>query len=724
MGNIITEGQGNIPTQPVLILPNRIDLQVVKQLEEQLGNGNICWLVEDSHRPGAEIMNYLNRPGAHGLLCSAERMSREVLSDRIHDALSKGLYVVLICGRPGQQPSSLSDVPANILSMFDDTTLSALPLYAGMYNKGLKNAIVTQTPYDTLRLQYSPVLKAGAGLGVRVLSAWAEAAAVQFSAHPQLTEASLPHALLHSMKEHPDALIIDGVDDTQMTRSRLLALALILSRRIRSYTTERRIGVILPPGKLATITNVACILAGIAPVNINYTADAETFRNRVEKARLTRFITEQRFISKQQQFAWPRRRDLLFADRELSTLSNSRLRAWQLLVRFAPVDKLAVLLHIAHPQPGDEAAISFSDSVGSTAKGVVHTHAMILAGAMQMQSRLQPAARERFLCTAPLYTTAGFTVGLLMPLLYGCDMITYPSPDAGKRICRLAHNYGATFATFSPGHLHRVLQHATADTFATARCIMVTDGKLPEETSQKAAAELKLNLQEAYTLSEAACICAASASTPEPAPGTPHIIPTRRIGSVGAPMPGIAVRITDSNRDDLILPASSPGNIWLQGPAIASGYLADTPPATERMRGKWFRTDDVGCMDANGILTICGRRERFSKISGEMVSHEMVEAALCRILGIAPGNETPRLAILGVPGPKGERLVMLSTIHKTGGGPVVTPLRYQLTNAHYSGNWAPEVILPMPYIPTLPNGKLDYETCYRGACRTLGVYPE
>lgn len=724
MSNIITEGQGNVPGHPVLMVPNRTDLNVVHALEKVLGSQGICWLVEASHRPESEVMNYLNKPGTRGMMCSVARMNKEQLESQICQALEHGLHVVLLSGRPGQQAGSIGDVPAEILTMADDTSIPVLPVYAGMYNNEVEAAITNAAPYDTLIVQFMPLLKAGAAMGARIISAWTEAAATQFALHPLLKKASLPHTLLHSLMKHQNALIIDGVDDTQLSYGRLLLLALILSRRIRRQTNNSRLGIILPPGKLATIANLACLLAGVTPVNINYTANEATFRNQSERAGITRFITEQRFILKQQQFAWPRQRDILLIDRELSNLSNTRLTALRTLLQVLPTERLAKWLQLPDEVADEDAGVLFSNSVGSIAKGVAHTHSMLMAGVLQLQSRLQLSRRERILCTAPLYTPIGLVAGLLLPLICGCDMVTYPSPNTPKRICQLAHNYGVALACFTPAQVQRLLQHATPATFASTRYMLVSEEKLPTDLARRAKAELNLNLLETYSLSETAGAVSLCLPPPAAAPGTQHCIPAGKIGSVGAPLPGIAVRITDTTKDDVVLPPSSLGCVWLQGPAVTNGYLANKPDAAQCMRGKWFRTDDVGMLDADGMLTICGRRERFSKVGGKMVSHVMVEDALRSVLKTNPADERRPLAIIGVPGPSGDRLVMLSTLHKVVNAHDALTVRYALTNAHYPSFWAPEKIIPVPAIPTLPNGKLDYNRCYLGVCQTLGIYPK
>ncbi len=101
-------------------------------------------------------------------------------------------------------------------------------------------------------------------------------------------------------------------------------------------------------------------------------------------------------------------------------------------------------------------------------------------------------------------------------------------------------------------------------------------------------------------------------------------LPSRRLGSVGQLLNGIAVQVTDP-ATERPLPINESGMIWLKGANIFHGYLNLPEKTAEVMRDGWFCTGDIGRMDADGFLYIEGRLSRFSKIGGEMVPHEKVE---------------------------------------------------------------------------------------------------
>jgi acyl-[acyl-carrier-protein]-phospholipid O-acyltransferase / long-chain-fatty-acid--[acyl-carrier-protein] ligase len=83
----------------------------------------------------------------------------------------------------------------------------------------------------------------------------------------------------------------------------------------------------------------------------------------------------------------------------------------------------------------------------------------------------------------------------------------------------------------------------------------------------------------------------------------------------------------------------------------------------EIFRNGWFRTGDLARFDEDGFLYIAGRISRFSKVAGEMVPHETVEAKILESLDVEPG-EQGIVTVVGVPDTsKGELLVLLTTLN-------------------------------------------------------------
>jgi acyl-[acyl-carrier-protein]-phospholipid O-acyltransferase/long-chain-fatty-acid--[acyl-carrier-protein] ligase len=181
---------------------------------------------------------------------------------------------------------------------------------------------------------------------------------------------------------------------------------------------------------------------------------------------------------------------------------------------------------------------------------------------------------------------------------------------------------------------------------------------------------------------------------------------------VGQLLPGMAIRITDAISGDSI-PIDRSGMIWLRGPNIFPGYLKAPKKTAEVIQEGWFRTGDVGRVDADGFLHIEGRISRFSKIGGEMVPHETVEDHINRALGL-DGEAERRIAVVGVPDPdKGEALVLLSTTASEAVKQELIQLRYTLLEHGVPALWIPKRLVRVEQIPSLASGKLDIKACER-----------
>ncbi len=723
MSDPTIEGKGNLPARPTLAYPNRVDLRVVQEMERAMG-GRVAWLVERSCMPGSDIMDYLRTQRAAGILTDMANMSREVLADRIHDKLTAGYHVVLLSGRPTQAKGSLCDVPSRLLHYLDGTTLPVLPVYAGYSSDEPEDALPATSADAPLHLRFMPQQREGKYLGARVRTAWMEAQADHLAAHPLLREASLPRLLVAALMRHQDARLIDGVDDSSLTYRNLLALALMLAGRLREQTKDRRIGIILPPGKLAAIANLACLLAGISPLNLNYTQDKANAEREIRHAGVNRFLTEERFRRKLPQFAWPRSRDLIYVDRELAEMGRAPFTFWRTMVRFSSPARVLRRLPQSSATAESEASLFFTGGVEGTPKAVPMSHRMLVASLLQLQNRLDMQPRQRVLSALPLFHSLGFIHGLLLPLLFGYDMVTYPSPQAARRLATLIAQNKVRLAPTTPGMAAALLRAGSQEGFSSLRYFMVGGGALPESLVAKARQHRHVHLLSAYSLTEAAPMAALNLPPWEggqdDAGGTlPPEIVAHRPGSVGAPLPGMAVRITDVAHEGRQLPPGGEGLIWLKGANVASRYL---DAEQGMLRGQWYCTGDIGSVDEEGLLTISGRAMRFSNIGGVLVPHEKLEAVLVQMYKAENNADPIKLAIVAVPDPKeGEQLILLSAMHKTNADYRYTTMRYNLMNAGYPEQWTPKKLIPLPYIPTLPNGTLNYPACFMGTCRQLGI---
>src|SRR6185295_12490609 len=97
-----------------------------------------------------------------------------------------------------------------------------------------------------------------------------------------------------------------------------------------------------------------------------------------------------------------------------------------------------------------------------------------------------------------------------------------------------------------------------------------------------------------------------------------------RVGSVGHPLPGVAVKIVDAVTGNGPL-FGQEGLLLVKGPNRMLGYLGDAARTAEALRDGWYITGDIATIDEGGFVRITDRLSRFSKIAGEMVPHLKIE---------------------------------------------------------------------------------------------------
>jgi acyl-CoA synthetase (AMP-forming)/AMP-acid ligase II len=115
-----------------------------------------------------------------------------------------------------------------------------------------------------------------------------------------------------------------------------------------------------------------------------------------------------------------------------------------------------------------------------------------------------------------------------------------------------------------------------------------------------------------------------------------------KLGSVGRPA-GVDVRVAD--RSGRPCPAGVQGEVWLRGPTVARGHLADPARTAIGFADGWLRTGDLGSLDEDGCLFLTGRIRNIIDRGGERVSPERVEDVLTGCPGVAEA------AVFAVPDP-------------------------------------------------------------------------
>ena len=384
-----------------------------------------------------------------------------------------------------------------------------------------------------------------------------------------------------------------------------------------------------------------------------------------------------------------------------------------------------------HPAaPGDTALIQFSSGSTSDPKGVVLTHANLLANLDAIIGAARVGAGDVALSWMPLSHDLGLVGSHLMPLAAGLPQTLMDTALFVRRPARWLQavaEYGATL-TCSPdfGYRHW-LQHAGGEIPADLSSLrLVFHGAEPvcAETGRAFAAALApagfdpRALFPVYGLAEA-CL---AVSFPEPGSGIASLHVARgrlavgdvvtpvpagspdalELAALGRPVPGCELRVTGD--DGAVLDADRVGHIEIRGANVTAGYYRN-PDADARWRrgGGWLDTGDLGFLHA-GRLYVVGRSKDLLFCRGRNHFPHDLEALLVRHAGLPAG----KVAVCGARRAAGGAEDILVFVQQRGdpGEFAGTAARVRETLALHAGVRADRV-LPVPRLPRTTSGKLQ-----------------
>jgi acyl-[acyl-carrier-protein]-phospholipid O-acyltransferase/long-chain-fatty-acid--[acyl-carrier-protein] ligase len=712
MKHLTVLGAEHLPAKEgFMLLPSHLDLANMRRIEQLLNGRSIVYLIEEGAGLDPQIKSHLEAEHVNALSIDPETTDVASYRAALRGAVKGGAVILYVPASAASVNAPLTKVPGTKLDFLIKAEVPVVPCYVQIA-RDVCVPIVHTPADDEATIAFGKALE-GEDLSLARYQESLFALAEQcFSSMPVLGQ-SLGYALLKGLKKHGTTnRVIDGKDGSELTFDKILAAALALSKVVKSSTRKPRVGIVLPPSPIGLIANLAVLFAGKIPVNLNFTAGRAATESAIKQADLDKFLTADTFVRKVQSFPWPPMKNLVLLERLMPTL-KVKIGIWFVLSKLLPASLLAVLIGLSKRGDRKEATLLFTSGSSGDPKGVVLTHRNILANVTQFGTRLNLSHSDSVLGCLPLFHSFGCTVTLWYPVIFGLDLVYYPSPLEIKKLAELIQKHKVSIMIATPTFLRGYMKGVNREQLASIKLCVTGAEKLPRAVAESFEARFGKQVLEGYGLTETSPV--SNVNLPDPSPVGPEdshpVIPSLRIGSVGQLLPGLAVRITNADTNE---PQSihQSGIIWFKGANVFTGYLNDPKRTADVLDSDgWFRTGDVGRVDLDGFLYIEGRLSRFSKIAGEMVPHETVEEALVRALGLE-GESTRRIAIVGVPDvEKGEALVMLTSV--TGGPEAqeIVQLRYRLIDRGVPPLWIPKKMIRVTEIPVLSSGKLDVKSC-------------
>ncbi len=474
-----------------------------------------------------------------------------------------------------------------------------------------------------------------------------------------------------------------------VTYERLLLGVWLLSDRFRECPAAN-VGLLLPASVGCDLAFFALLAAGKLPVILNWTTGPSHLGHAAQLLQLTHVVTAKAFIDRTH-VQMPGVQFLFLEDLRASFGKFLLFRRFVTLRWFGHRVRKQLLQRMAS-DPHRPAVVLFTSGSEKAPKAVPLTHANILADQRAAMAALKVDRHNSTLGFLPMFHSFGLTVTGLLPLLVGVKVVHHPDPTDAGTLARKIAAYRVTLIAGTPTFISHIFDRAQPGELDCLRIIVVGAEKAPAalfETAHRIAPQAEL--LEGYGVTECSPVVAVNR------PGAV------RPGTVGLPLPGVEVCVTDVETH-AVLPPGQMGLLHVAGPIVFPGYMGhDGPQPFTVIDGKtWYTTGDLATLDEAGAIIFKGRLKRFLKAGGEMISLPALEEPFTRLY--PPSEQGPRVAVEGVETPRGRRIVLFST----------EPLTLRDANSilqaeGFQGVMRLDEVRLVEKIPTLGTGKTDYK---------------
>ncbi len=501
------------------------------------------------------------------------------------------------------------------------------------------------------------------------------------------TRTTILNALITSARRFGwSSQVTEDVSCTRLNYRDLFLRAVFIGRWIKlNHPANSRIGIMLPNVCATVFTFLAIHYARCIPAMTNYTVGSQIIIRCCKTAGIDTIITSHKFIEN------ARLENLC---KEIETSINL-VYLEDLILQAGLFDKFRayfaqLLLHWHAPvftkdTPDQPAVILFTSGSEGSPKGVVLSHANLLANNAQVCCHIDFQVSDKVFTCLPLFHSFGLSVGCLAPLLNGSKIFLYPTPLHYRIIPELIYESGSTILFSTNTFLRGYARYAHPYDFFKLRYVVAGAEKLHDEIFSLWLEKYGIRILQGYGVTETSPVI--SVNTPM----------QHKTGSVGRPMSHIECYLQPIEGID------TGGRLLVRGPNIMMGYLRENDPEIKRPKtvkgDDWHDTGDIADIDEHGYITILGRAKRFAKIGGEMVSLSAVEEMA---LLTWPGYNHAVVSLQDEK--KGERLILVTENPHSSR----KDLQEYARNNGIGELYVPKTILKIDRLPLLGSGKTDY----------------
>ncbi|MGV0961944.1 MAG: long-chain-fatty-acid--CoA ligase [Limnohabitans sp.] len=346
--------------------------------------------------------------------------------------------------------------------------------------------------------------------------------------------------------------------------------------------------------------------------------------------------------------------------------------------------------------PDDIAVLQYTGGTTGVSKGAVLLHRNVIANVLQSEAWNDPVMKRvpaneqpTSVCALPLYHIFAFTVNMMLSMRTGGKTILIPNPRDLPAVLKELSKH--TFHSFPAVNtlFNGLANHPDFNTVNWSNLkVSVGGGMAVTPTVAKLWLEKTgCPICEGYGLSETSPSVSCNPPTS-----------TEFTGTIGVPIPSTWMKLIDDEGQDVTEPGK-PGEIAIKGPQVMAGYWQRPDETAKAMTADgYFKSGDIGTVDARGYFKIVDRKKDMILVSGFNVYPNEVEEVASACPGVL------ECAAIGVPDEKTGEAVKLVVVRKDPSLTEAQILAY--CRANMTGYKQPRIVEFRDELPKTPVGKI------------------
>lgn len=380
----------------------------------------------------------------------------------------------------------------------------------------------------------------------------------------------------------------------------LARLADVMRRQVVKATSNPHVGIMMPSSCAFAGTFYGIMWAGRVAVPLNFLLQPAELRAVVEDAGL----------------------DTVFAVKYFrEQLQGLPVRV--VYIEDLPLKREMVLERVRRQPPppkvgGDDLAVLlYTSGTSGLPKGVRQTYKNLRSDVVASIEKAQLKTRHCFVGVLPQFHSFGLTTLLLIPTALGAPVHHIPrfGPAAVLETVRKQHG-GVLIMVASMYNAMLRAKKGGPEDLASVEYAISGGEALADSVFAEFKDRFSVEILQGYGMTEASPVV--SLNVPW----------SNRVGTVGQAIPGVTVAAFDDGGGGR-LAGGAVGELWIRGPIVMQGYYRK-PEETRAVltADGWYKTGDMGKVDAEGYISITGRKKEMIIVGGENVYPREVEAVL------------------------------------------------------------------------------------------------